>query len=136
MPYIKPEDYERAIAEPAVPGELNYSLSMSAVAVFRGVLTLDAFEDEVDRKVNQYLDDNGTSYTNYNNIIGCLMCCGWEIIRRCHGTKYAVTAGLVFHTFQVAAFNLYHYRTIPYEDTKIAENGDVFPAELFEGEMT
>lgn len=136
MPYIKPEDYERAIAKPAVPGELNYSLSMSAAALFRGVPNLEEFEVEVNRKVDQYLTDNGISYTNYNNIIGCLSCCGWELQRRFKGTKLWLEAYAVADVLRGVAVDLYHERAIPYEDTKIAENGDVFPAELFEGEMT
>lgn len=132
MPYIKAEDYERAIAKPTVPGELNYSLSMSAAAVLRGVIDNDEFEAEVDAKVNQYLDDNGTSYTNYNNVIGCLYCCSWELIRRFKDTAYWLHAARIASVMQDAAVVLYHDRTIPYEDTKIEENGDVFPPELLE----
>ncbi len=46
-----------------------------------------------------YLEKKGQSYQTYNDIIGALECCKLEMYRRSIG---------------------------PYEDTKIAENGDVY----------
>ena len=47
-----------------------------------------------------YLGDRSVSYQRYNDVIGALECCKLEMYRRA---------------------------IAPYEDTKIAENGDVFP---------
>ena len=47
-----------------------------------------------------YLDRKGTNYQYYNDVIGALECCKLEMYRRA---------------------------IAPYEDTKIAENGDVYP---------
>lgn len=51
----------------------------------------------------EYLELNGLRYANVNEVIGALECAKLELYRR------------------VAA---------PYEDTKIAENGDVYPPAL------
>lgn len=51
------------------------------------------------RTIQEYRDTNGDSYATFNDILGALDGCGREFYRR------------------VVA---------PYEDTKIAENGDVY----------
>lgn len=136
MPYIKREDYQRAYSEAAVPGELNFALTSDAIDFFQGKFSLHNFEDIAWGHVNGYLDNNGTSYTNYNNVIGALVCCGFELSRRLDGTPYMEAAQDAQLTLNRIAFRLYHDATIPYEDTKIEENGDVFPAWLFEGGKT
>lgn len=49
--------------------------------------------------LNEYIVDNGESYQSYNDIIGALEGAKMEIYRR---------------------------KIVPYEDKKIAENGDVY----------
>jgi len=49
--------------------------------------------------VNMYIDNKGLSYTNINEVIGVLECAKLELYRRI---------------------------AVPYEDKKIAENGDVY----------
>ncbi len=49
---------------------------------------------------NEYLERMGKNYSHYNDVIGALECCKLEMYRRA---------------------------IAPYEDTKIAENGDVYP---------
>jgi uncharacterized protein DUF6899 len=49
--------------------------------------------------IKKYVDDNGESYKIYNDVIGALECCQFELYRRKVGI---------------------------YEDKKIRENGDVF----------
>jgi hypothetical protein len=48
--------------------------------------------------IYNYLERNGEKYQTYNDIVGALECCKMELYRR---------------------------RVMPYEDKKIAENGDV-----------
>ena len=48
--------------------------------------------------IYNYLERNGEKYQHYNDIVGALECCKMELYRR---------------------------RVMPYEDKKIAENGDV-----------
>jgi len=72
----------------------------------------------------------GVSYTNYNAVIGVLYCCGFELVRRVTRLGYqwkAYEAQLILNKI---ASRLYHDHTVPYEDKKIEENGDVFPKEM------
>ena len=131
MPYIKSDDYERGGSAPAVPGELNYALTMRACMYFRGDFDLAAFEDLATDLCETYIQRVGMSYTNINAVIGVLICCSYELFRRCKGKVeldliYDVQGTLVDDLAEA----LYHKMAAPYEDTKIEENGDVFPAEF------
>lgn len=79
MPYIK--NHKRAEIDagftPQNAGELNYALT---------------------RLVHKYWDNNGANYQAFNDILGALEGCKFELYRR---------------------------KVAPYEDTKIEENGDV-----------
>lgn len=130
MPYIKSEDYGRASANPKVPGELNYAITLQAIGHFQGVFDLEQFNNAVQALVDEYMDRVGVSYTNYNAVIGVLFCCGFELIRRVTNSQYqwkAYEAQLILNRI---GYRLYHDHTAPYEDEKIAENGDVFPVDL------
>ena len=85
--------------------------------------------------VDGYMNRLGTSYTNYNNVIGALHCCSMELTRRVI-PKYRVGADRAVYILKSVASDLYYGRTAPYEDEKIAENGDVFPVEMVRGGMT
>ena len=63
------------------------------------LVTVGEMNYYVTRLIHDYLAENGTNYANINACVGMLECCKLELYRR------------------LAA---------PYEDTKIAENGDVF----------
>jgi len=84
MPYIKNDDRSKFldmfcnIPEMTSAGELNYALTMIC---------------------KDYINDKGTSYQTYNDIIGALEGCKLEFYRR---------------------------MVAPYEDEKITSNGDVF----------
>jgi len=84
MPYISKQLRENIDATLAMPlihklGELNYTIT---------------------KLIQSYLDDNGgSSYDNFNGIIGVLECCKQELYRRL---------------------------VAPYEDKKKELNGDVF----------
>jgi hypothetical protein len=129
MPYIKAEDYARAKDEAAVPGELNYAMTMASLLFMRGDIDGEEFTGLIQELVDGYLDRNGTSYTNYNNVIGALTCCGFELIRRVN-TSYHAGALYCQLIMCRVAYALYHDRCAAYEDTKIEENGDVYPKEM------
>ena len=78
MPYIKQDDRDRAQDNPDNAGELNYALT---------------------RVVLRYIARHGESYQLYNDIMGALEGCKFELYRRAIGR---------------------------YEDRKINMNGDVY----------
>jgi hypothetical protein len=81
MPYIKELDrlgIEDGYIEPETPGQLNFAFTMY---------------------IKRYIQQRGSSYETFNDILGALEGCRMEFYRR------------------VVA---------PYEDEKIKENGDVY----------
>ena len=130
MPYIKSEDYRRAGREPTTPGELNYAMTLRANLHFLVVSTLGDFETQVEELCAGFMERNGVSYTNYNNMIGVLYCCGMELIRRVTNPLYFNQANHCQVILNRIAWTSYHDKLVPYEDIKIAENGDVFPEEI------
>ncbi len=85
MPFIKIEDYTRAMITPETPGELNFAITMLMIG---------------------YLSQKGLSYTNAQETISQANEAAAEFRRRI---------------------------LTPYEDKKIAENGDVYPSHLIGG---
>ena len=78
MPYIPQKNRDELLTRNADnAGELNFQFTQIAL---------------------QYLKDKGMNYNNINDIVGALVCCQHEFIRR---------------------------KVNDYEDTKIALNGDV-----------
>ena len=129
MPYIKPVDYGRALKTPSNPGELNYAMTMVACLYMRGDLSYNQFRDKIQNLVDEYIERLGVSYTNYNNAIGALECCGLELMRRVTG-DYEDLADNCQEAMSWISTNLYFQHVAPYEDQKIAENGDVFSKEF------
>jgi hypothetical protein len=83
LPYIRKNDRERLVPldtldTPKTPGELNFLLSDVC---------------------KTYLEENGESYSTYNDLLGAL---------------------------EGAKLELYRRRVAPYEDEKIKANGDVW----------
>ena len=130
MPYIKPEDSERAESWPAAPGELNYAITMDAICVLEGHMSYDEFTFRVDLLVNRYLQKAGISYTNMNAVMGALDCCGREIDRRVNTFAYGGVIDDLISILLAKRDRLYPEMLAPYEDQKIAENGDVYPDHL------
>ncbi len=106
MPYIQPVDYVRASAEPKVPGELNYALTLRAVAYFQGVTDIDHFKEGATALVDQYMDRVGVSYTNYNAVVGVLACCGFELIRRMKNTQNPIISRIGAQEYNSVAHGL------------------------------
>lgn len=135
MPYIKAEDYTRAVEAPAVPGELNYAITLMAISRLSGGLTFHEFGDAVRALVDGYLLLSGLSYTNGNAVMGVLDCAARELRRRTgrpSNLNYTKSADIVEigHQLGLERDRVYDTLLAPYEDLKIAENGDVYPASL------
>lgn len=139
MPYIKSQDYTRAVERPEVPGELNYAITVDIVARLRGNLNSQDFAISIRQLTTAYLDRMGMSYTNGNAVMGVLDCAARELRRRLD-----VVGNLTHRHIRVAVCKIerqlklernwvYHALLAPYEDRKIAENGDVYPKALLSG---
>jgi len=131
MPYIKHTDYAIARMVPVAPGELNYAMTMRALQYLASHITIETLMGEVDVMCKEYINRVGISYTNINAVIGVLYCCGMELVRRTYrheeAHNHATRASI---QFRAIARQLYQDLAAPYEDIKIAENGDVFPTEF------
>ena len=137
MPYIKSEDYFGAAEAPEVPGELNYAITMRIIARLRGELTYMGFDQALRNLTLGYLDRVGMSYTNGNAVMGVLDCAARELRRRT-GAAYNPNfkgADISKIERQLKQERKWVYDTLlaPYEDKKIAENGDVYPKDLLSG---
>ncbi|MEE8372803.1 MAG: hypothetical protein V3R87_03595 [Dehalococcoidia bacterium] len=141
MPYIKSEDYARAVVTPKVPGELNYAITMKIIARLRGELTSMEFDRCLRNLTMSYLDRVGMSYTNGNAVIGVLDCAAREVRRRAGGAPPLSPDGVVMSPLiakierQLRAERKWLYDNLlaPYENVKIMENGDVYPKDLLSG---
>lgn len=140
MPYIKSEDYVRAVEAPEVPGELNYAITMKIVARLRGVLTYTEFDRALRNLTVSYLDRVGMSYTHGNAVMGVLDCAARELRRRVvspslspEGVAMSPLIAKIERQLELERRWLYDNMLAPYEDVKIAENGDVYPEALLSG---
>ena len=131
MPYIKSEDYVRAVETPKVPGELNYAITVDIIARLRGTLSSQGFATSVGRLVTAYLDRVGMSYTNGNAVMGVLDCAARELRRRTAGLYNLnfrmVDISKIERQLKLERKRVYDHLLAPYEDKKITENGDVYP---------
>lgn len=118
MPYITKEDRATLAAglSPQTVGQLNYSLTTMVV---KGGYSEAEYRQRLDLYIAQ---QGGVNYTNINAVFGVVMCMLLELIRR-------KKAPLIpeYMKLKDAAMGLYEQVGGPYEDTKIAANGDVFP---------
>jgi hypothetical protein len=133
MPYIKSEDYVRAVEAPTVPGELNYAITMKIVARLRGVLTYQEFDRSLRNLTLGYLDRTGMSYTNGNAVMGVLDCAARELRRRNVSMVHQQFINKIERQLKLERHWVYDKLLAPYEDVKIAENGDVYPKALLSG---
>lgn len=132
MPYIKAADYERAATEPSVPGELNYAVTLKAIDYIRNPELGSAdFYKAAWELVRDYLNRVGLSYTNGNAVMGALDCAGREVKRRLMDNPEAdpLVANVQKELATLRDF-VYDDVLAPYEDEKIAENGDVYPEDI------
>lgn len=116
MPYIKSDDGRRKklqngdIALNA--GELNYQIFYYYKYRCRIAAAID--KAIVSEFVDQFLGKK-PNYQKYNDMTGCLVRCGMEVVRRL-GRDACVLLEIM---------NSYDDEIAKYEDVKIIENGDV-----------
>lgn len=87
---------------PYIPSEQRPAIT-SALSELPGKLSAGQLNFLFTQLADQYIRDNGLSYATLNDMVGALECCKLELYRR------------------IAA---------PYEDVKIAKNGDAYPLSL------
>ena len=110
---------------------------MKIVARLRGVMTSQEFDNAVGALVTEYLDRVGMSYTNGNAVMGVLDCAARELRRRTgagHVPNFrAVDINKIERQLKLERKRVYDFLLAPYEDKKIAENGDVYPQTVLSG---
>lgn len=119
MPYVDAETRAKLQSgmPPTGPGELNYKLTMAILAqpwtrqqvLFDWMLELG----------KQYIRENGLSYQRINDVLGAYAGAALELLRRTR--NYGIEARLL----REVAERFYSDVAAPYEDTKIAANGDL-----------
>jgi hypothetical protein len=134
MPYIDPRDYTHAAVTPETPGELNFTITMDIIALLRKDISFQDFTLDVQTLVNEHIERVGMSYTTGNAVMGVLDCAAREAWRRVHRDSRDQRERLAFVISQLRMERDRVYNTIltPYENQKIAENGDVYPKELLQ----
>lgn len=107
---------------------MNYAITLKVIDYLTNPrVDSTMFYAQVAWLVDGYIQRVGLSYTNGNAVMGVLDCVVRELKRRVlPGTSIDVIEG------EIAAIRdgFYNNLLAPYEDKKIAENGDVYPAEI------
>ncbi len=134
VPYIKIEDYARAVEAARNPGELNYAITVKIITRLRGELTCMEFDRALRNLTLGYIDRVGMSYTNGNAVMGVLDCAARELRRRVPpGVGHSTDVRKIERQLERERKWVYDTLLAPYEDVKIAANGDVYPEVLFSG---
>jgi hypothetical protein len=124
VPYIAPARRTKIDSgdPPENGGELNYLITITAIKTAKDFRFYqhDTLYDALWKICNDYLDREGNAYAVYNACIGALACARIEYKRR-GGSYYQVVNDVIGWVID----NLYASRIAPYEDRKIAENGDI-----------
>lgn len=117
MPYIT-KDRRRLVGLCGEPpqncGELNYMFSMAVLESddMRGL------QSELGALCHQYIINKGLKYQHINDVVGAIFGAKAEMVRRTGRHKFDSLFDDVARSFYAAV-------AAPYEDTKIAENGDL-----------
>jgi hypothetical protein len=125
VPYITAEARQKlATGQPATgPGELNYLVTMTVLEhVRRGGRQKDMVNALV-TIIQQYEAYAGESYTTINAVVGVLHCARMELLRR------TIVCGPEAALLKELATEYYAKVAAPYEDGKLAANGDLPYAE-------
>lgn len=128
MPYLKQERKDELADEDAkleAPGELNYLVTLVLLEAVQcnGAYLL---RSRVPKLIERYIEANGRSYTTYNNIVGALTCARAEFKRRVPDHLWVTVHANVSSELKCQSEEFYADTVAPYEDEKIAENGDVY----------
>lgn len=101
-------------------GELNYLFTCAAIAVYQSGRPPHVLLTELVRIGKAYLAAHEFRYGRLNDVAGALVLADLEFQRRMQAQDYT-------HFFRQATVDIYAELGVPYERTKIQENGDVYP---------
>ncbi len=131
MPYIKQEYRETAMDTPASVGQLNYAMTVRAIAFVEGRVTASEFGTYLMMLVENYLEVVGRTYQSFNDVMGVLACVPRELERRLREDFGAPNRVRRFKEEVLAMSDIFYVLSVaPYEDGKIEDNGDVFPKDM------
>lgn len=137
MPYITKIDRARLMEDDPAErarnaGELNYQLTLACIAASRDQVALVHLTETIEFEIGAFLThrrDQGNqhqrgknNYQDFNDVLGAVDGCRREWLRR---------GGRIGHITNILSrFSASFYENVvgPYEDTKIKQNGDVYPA--------
>lgn len=124
MPYIK-DTFKADVAAtgPTDTGELNYAVTLAMIDY--------AGRKEIRALVNRYIEnctgaEHPLRYWMINDVMGALGGAIFEFCRRCQDEKHVDFA---IRVVRDVMWDFYDEVAVPYERTKIEENGDVYPKE-------
>lgn len=120
MPYVTQSDrhpLDEGLRTPNNAGELNYVIT---TFMLRHLGDAAMLYSGIRAHCTQFLSMKGTRYCYINDVIGVLTCAKLEFIRRTNIRRFD-------SLFDDLIKDLYADIAAPYEDSKIAENGDVYP---------
>lgn len=134
MPYIPQKDRSRAVDYPQKPGELNFAVTVRMLRLADPKVFYRETEFIADMQdiTYDYLRlrapvPNMVTYGLLNEVMGVFICACSEFARRVPDVQEDPVAMAVLQTVSQFADDFYKQNAAPYEDQKIAENGDVYP---------
>lgn len=135
MPYIRKDDRPRALDHPQTVGELNFAVTVRLIKLALGQVEYRkaSFRDEITNLLDRFLKVRvpvqGTeNYALFNEIMGVFYCVGKEFVRHAGGEQnLGPTDWEAIYALSELSEKFYDTRVAPYEDKKIAQNGDVYP---------
>lgn len=121
MPYI--DQLRRADIDggmcPQTCGELNYQLTITILR--HGPDDMPGLKDKIEAACRRYLTDAPLRYQRINDVAGALVCCAYELERRCKRDSNYIRNVI----FPDVLRSLYYGIAAPYEDQAILKNGDI-----------
>ena len=129
MPYILKENYERAAIEPRTPGELNFAFTRVLIRYVGKEISAPLTIYQLRILIDAYIKRKGMSYTYCNDIMGAITGALTEYNRRTNRGA-GLESNSITYIVSFVLGDWYADVVAPYEDKKIAENGDVYPTIL------
>lgn len=122
MPYIAQDDrkaLDSGSRQPATAGELNYMISTTVLASIKIGSRQTVLFDCLLLIGKEYIGRAGLNYAHINDVLGAYSGAALELRRR---TRYC---GVESRLISDVSDRFYSDVAAPYEDTKIAANGDL-----------
>src|SRR5574340_631748 len=138
MPYITQSrrDELKRLPVPETAGELNYLITLELIKAYADggihIQTSTIFKMEVEEIIDAYLEHSKPSYQLINDVLGALSGAAREFSRRVPKRGISNTCPyferqVYIDTLELISQQFYKNVAVPYENKKIAENGDVYP---------